>query len=278
MPIQIDSTKKGAIANFIKEKVEEGATIYLPSSIFTIYAFSELKDVIKKSNKVKFLFNRPTFIKKIRADEKDVKEFQLSMQNREKNVSEFTLEIGLKNNLDQNSVANQCYILLEEKFEVRSVTENGTFNLNSILIDNETGDKYLINGYNLEFSLPGLGITDEPRIDFSYALDDEQFINGYKHVFNEVWNDKTKVDDVKSDLLEYIANLYKENSPQLAYYITLYNLFNEKLVSEESSDQIKEETGITKTKVWNMLYNFQHDAVVGAIHKLQKYNGVIIVL
>ena len=62
MPIQIDTTKKGAIAQFIKEKVEEGATIYLPSSIFTIYAFNELKDVIKKSNKVKFLFNKPTFI------------------------------------------------------------------------------------------------------------------------------------------------------------------------------------------------------------------------
>ena len=33
--------------------------------------------------------------------------------------NKYKLEIGLKNNLDQNSVANQCYILLEEKFEVR---------------------------------------------------------------------------------------------------------------------------------------------------------------
>ena len=115
MPIMIDSNKRGAVASFIKEKVEQGATIYLPSSIFTIYAFSELKDVIKKSNKVKFLFNKPTFIKKIRADEKDIKEFELNMKNREKNVSEFSLEIGLKNNLDQNFVANQCYIFLEEK-------------------------------------------------------------------------------------------------------------------------------------------------------------------
>ena len=49
MPIQIDSTKKGAVAKFIKEKVQEGATIYLPSSIFTIYALNELKEVIQKS-------------------------------------------------------------------------------------------------------------------------------------------------------------------------------------------------------------------------------------
>ena len=128
MPIQIDASKKGAIAEFIKEKVEAGATIYLPSSIFTIYAFNELKDVIKKSNKVKFLFNKPAFIKKIKSDEKNVKEFKLDMANREKNVSEFNLEITMKNNLDQNSVANQCYLLLEDKMEVRSLTENHFFN------------------------------------------------------------------------------------------------------------------------------------------------------
>ena len=168
MPIQIDSTKKGAVAKFIKEKVQEGATIYLPSSIFTIYALNELKEVIQKSNKVKFLFNKPTFVKKLKANEKDVKEFELSMQNREKNVSEFALEIGLKNNLDQNSVASQCYILLEEKFEVRSVTENSLFNSNNILIDNETGDQYVVAGTNLEFSMAGLGYNPHHVFDFAF--------------------------------------------------------------------------------------------------------------
>ena len=33
---------------------------YILSSIFTIFAFSELKDIIQKSNKVKLLFNKPT--------------------------------------------------------------------------------------------------------------------------------------------------------------------------------------------------------------------------
>lgn len=276
MPIQIDSSKKGAISKFIKEKVQEGATIYLPSSIFTIYALNELKEVIQKSNKVKFLFNRPTFIKKIKANEKDVKEFELSMQNREKNVSEFALEIGLKNNLDQNSVASQCYILLEDKFEVRSVTENALFNSNNILIDNETGDQYVISGTNLEFSMAGLGYNPHHVFDFAFALDDEVSTKTYKALFEEVWNDTKRVEDVKEELLSYIANLYKENSPELAYYITLYNLFSDKLVNKEDSDYIKEATGITKTKIWSMLFNFQRDAVVGAVHKLQKNNGCII--
>ena len=76
MPIQIDATKKGAVGEFIKEKVEAGATVYIPSSIFTIYAFDELKDVIKKTNNVRFLFNQPAFVKKLKLNQKDVKEFQ----------------------------------------------------------------------------------------------------------------------------------------------------------------------------------------------------------
>lgn len=276
MPIQIDTTKKGAIAQFIKEKVEEGATIYLPSSIFTIYAFNELKDVIKKSNKVKFLFNKPTFIKKVRTDDKHVKEFKLEMSDREKSVSEFALEISMKNNLDQNSVASQCYILLEEKMEVRSVTENHYFGGNQILIDNATGDSYVIQSINLDFSMAGLGYTDGHKLDFAFALDDKTSVDQYRDLFNEAWNNKESVEDVKEELLKYISNLYKENSPELAYYITLYNLFNDKIVDEEDYAAIKESTGITQTVVWNKLFNFQQDAVVGAIHKIQKYDGCII--
>lgn len=40
--------------------------------------------------------------------------------------------------------------------------------------------------------------------------------------------------------------------------------------------RVKERTGINQTKIWNSLYNFQHDAVVGAIKKLELYNGCII--
>ena len=46
------------------------------------------------------------------------------MANREREVSECALEISLKNGLNQTTIANQCYLILDEKFDVRSVTEN----------------------------------------------------------------------------------------------------------------------------------------------------------
>ena len=103
----LDSTNIGAVGEYLKSNVIDDATISVSSPIFTIYAFEELRKVLEKSGKFKFLFNEPTFIKKIIANDKEVKEFQLEMQQRERSISEFPLEIGLKNNLDQNQIASK---------------------------------------------------------------------------------------------------------------------------------------------------------------------------
>ena len=50
---------------YVKENTQDGADITISSPIFTIYAFEELRKVLEKSDKFKFLFNEPTFIKRI---------------------------------------------------------------------------------------------------------------------------------------------------------------------------------------------------------------------
>ena len=114
MPEVLDSTKIGAVGEYIKNHTDEKAVINVSSPMFTIFAFEELRKVLEKSDKFRFLFNEPTFIRKIIANEKEVKEFELQMQQRERNVSEFALEIGLKNNLDQNQIASKCYNFIKE--------------------------------------------------------------------------------------------------------------------------------------------------------------------
>lgn len=124
--------------------------------------------------------------------------------------------------------------------------------------------------------MESLGYTNNERYDFNIVIDDPVTIEKYEDFFNEIWNDPEIVVDVKSALLDHIDNLYKENSPELLYYVTLYNIFGEKLLNLDDMARLKEKNGITKTKIWNSLYNFQHDAVVGAIKKLELYNGCII--
>ena len=115
MPVVLDNNKLGAVGEYIKENTKCGAEITISSPIFTIYAFEELRKVLEKSDKFRFLFNEPTFINRIIANDKEVKEFELQMHQRERNVSEFNLEIDLKNNLDQNQIASKCYNFIKEK-------------------------------------------------------------------------------------------------------------------------------------------------------------------
>lgn len=271
----LDINKIGAVGEYIKENTNEGATITISSPIFTIFAFEELRKVLEKSNKFRFLFNEPTFIKCLVDNDKEVKEFELQMQEREKNVSEFNLEIGLKNNLDQNQIASKCYKFIEKKGEIKSVVKPGCVSPSNILVVNKD-NKYLIQGNNIAFSKDGLGYTKRIRFDFNTVNDDPEMIDQYISFINQIFSNRDLVVDVKEELLKHLSNLYKENSPELLYYLTLYNIFGEKLVNMDDMARVKEKTGITQTKIWNSLYNFQHDAVVGAIKKLELYNGCII--
>jgi len=132
MSIVLDTNKHGSVGEYVKENTMRKANIDVASSIFTIYAYNELKKVLDDTNKFRFLFNEPTFIEKLESNQKEVKEFQLQMLKRERNVSEYFLEIGLKNNLDQNQVTNKCYQFIQSKAEVKSVLKSGTITSSNI--------------------------------------------------------------------------------------------------------------------------------------------------
>lgn len=65
MSIVLDNNKDAAIGEYIKDNTISGSIFTVVSSIFTIYAFYELRKVLEKSVKFSLLFNETTFIKKI---------------------------------------------------------------------------------------------------------------------------------------------------------------------------------------------------------------------
>ncbi|MBR1840469.1 MAG: DEAD/DEAH box helicase, partial [Prevotella sp.] len=78
------------------------------------------------------------------------------------------------------------------------------------------------------------------------------------------------------EVIDSISNAYKENAPEFLYFVALYNIFNEFLEDISEDELPKEATGFKNSAIWNKLYNFQRDAALAVINKLEKYNGCIL--
>lgn len=276
MSIVFDNNKIGQVGEFLKENISKDSKIDVVSSIFTLYAFDKLKNQLKASSQMRFLYNKPSFLNEDNIIDKDSRIFSLEMKSRERSTSEFDLEIALKNKLDQPIVANEFYKFIKEKVTVKSVVNNNVINHKFIKIENKNNSNYLLDGPNLDFSLEGFGYKNRVLFDFKKYDTDPVVIKEFNSFFENLWNDKINTIDVKEKLLNHLVNLYKENAPEYIYYLTLYQMFKDILLKQEDYSRIKEKTGITNSKIWNMLYNFQQDAVVGAIKKIELFNGCII--
>ena len=100
--------------------------------------------------------------------------------------------------------------------------------------------------------------------------------NHYIKLFEQLWNDKKKLQEVTDIVIENISAAYRENSPEYIYFVALYNIFKEFLDDVSEGELPNEVTGFKESKIWGMLYNFQRDAVLAIISKLEKFNGCIL--
>ena len=102
------------------------------------------------------------------------------------------------------------------------------------------------------------------------------FSTAYIDLFDNLWKDNSKLQEVTDEVIDNITAAYNENSPDFIYFVTLYNIFNEFLEDVSEDHLPNEATGFKESKIWSMLYNFQKDAVLAIISKLEKFNGCIL--
>jgi hypothetical protein len=98
----------------------------------------------------------------------------------------------------------------------------------------------------------------------------------YLSLFDQIWNDPEKLEDVTAQICDHIASVYQENSPERIYFLMLYNIFNEFLDDIDEDVLPNDRTGYQDTLIWNKLFNYQRDAATGIINKLETYSGCIL--
>ena len=247
-------------------EIKKGSKLSIAAACFSIYAFQELKKELCDIEELRFIFNSPAFTTEKAKKEK--REFYIPRLNRERSLYGTEFEVKLRNELTQKAIAKECAEWIKQKVTFKSIVSDQT--IQGQMVVDQVGYTP-IDG----FTTVELGCEKGNSISTT-IVKDESLAKTLLSAFDEIWNESKLLQDVTDEVIDNITAAYTENSPDFIYFVTLYNIFNEFL--EDVSEDVlpNEATGFKESKIWNMLYNFQKDAALAIINKLEKYNGCIL--
>lgn len=254
----------------LKNKLSDKSIVSIAAASFSIYAFEALKEELEQIDELRFIFTSPTFIKE--KVKKEKREFFIPKLQRERNLYGSDYEVRLRNKLEQKAIAKECAEWIKSKARFKSNSSQEAMG-GFLHVKSEKSNVYV--PFN-EFTTTELGCERGNSVYSITNVMPSPFAEEYLKIFNEQWNNSDKFQEVTAQVLEYIETVYNENSPEFIYFLTLYNIFNE-FLDDISEDVLpNEKTGFKTSQIWNKLYNFQKDAVLAIINKLEKYNGCIL--
>jgi SNF2 family DNA or RNA helicase len=269
MPEMLDNVSK-TVKDDLTITIQKGDKLSIAAACFSIYAYQALKKQLDGIDELRFIFTSPAFLQEKAPKEK--REFYIPRLNRERSLYGTEFEVKLRNELTQKAIARECADWIRKKVRFRSNVTGG--NISSFM--NVVGENHMtyipLNG----FTTADLGCERGNNIINPVNKMFAPLSGEYIRMFNQIWNDKSLMQDVTDQVIDGITAAYKENAPEFIYFVAIYNIFNEFL--EDVSEDVlpNEATGFKESKIWRMLYSFQKDAVLAIINKLESFNGCIL--
>jgi ERCC4-related helicase len=260
----------------LKASLNSKSKLRIAASCFSIYAYEALKSELSKVESLEFIFTAPTFVPNEVTDKlrKEHREFFIPKMDRERSLYGSEFEIQLRNKLTQRAIARECAEWMQQKSTFRSNKTKAPMQQFACVQQGQQEIAYMpLHG----FTAVDLGYQRGDAVsNIVNRFDEPAFTTTYLQLFEQIWNDPQKLEDVTAVICDHIASVYQENSPERIYFLMLYNIFSEFLSDIDEDVLPNDRTGYLYTLVWKKLFNFQRDAAIGIINKLETYNGCIL--
>lgn len=257
----------------LKETIAKGSKVSIAASTFSIYAYEALKKELGRVEHLRFIFTSPAFIEEDM--QQKARQFYIPHVLQESELCGGQFEVRLKNELNQRAIAQECADWVSRKVEFKSNRNPANPLGGMVQVDGPDGNGATYSNVH-SFTTADLGYT--PRTGFPTLIQRTDYPDGraYLDWFNQVWENEDGLTDVTEQVQAYLNTVVQENSPEFIYFITLYNIFKEFLEDLSLDSLPNDKVGFRETEIWKRLYNFQRDAVMGAINKLERYKGCIL--
>ena len=193
----------------MKTTITRNSKVSIAAACFSMYAYKELKSQLNSIDEFRFIFTMPTFTTDKASKEK--REFYIPRLTRESSLYGTEFEIKLRNEMTQKAIAKECadWIRRKAKFKSNTTGENMSGFMN---VDGEEQITYLpMNG----FTTVDIGCE---RGNNSYNMTNRMeapFSQQYMSLFDTIWNDSSKMQDVTDIVIENMSSAYNENSPEM---------------------------------------------------------------
>lgn len=261
------------IGDALKEDLCEGATLCVIAENFSLTAFECLREQLKQIKELQFIFSKPTFLKSEDIGQKcskDAREFYIPKELRERTILSSEYELKLRNALKQNAVARECVQWIRE--HARFVSNVNTQTLSSLMcVLGATGGGNVSYLPCQDFTADGLGyVPGNARMVLCTRFSQNE--QDCSQVFNGQWERTDCYRDVTEELCATLENAYRENAPELIFYLILFAIFANSL----NEPLPNTERGHEETQVWKKLFSFQRDAAIAVINKLEKYDQCLL--
>ncbi len=260
----IDNKGQRKVGDALRGDIKPNARLSIISSLFSVYGYAALKHQLSRIDSLRLLL--------------PVNDVDAIAPNDAQPLYKAEITGGdgdrrFRNTLNLTQIARECAQWLARKADIRAVTLPVYQNL--FHIENSAGGAAAICGSSA-FTSSGLGFTPSPGYDMNTYLDAPAETKNLLDWFDAIWTNTDATHDIKKAVLDRLEAVFSAKSPEEVYFLTLYNIFHEFIGELEEEEIIKTRTGIKDALVWNKLYRFQRDGVLGAIDKIEKYNGCII--
>jgi len=263
MTVLLDNKGQGKVGDALAKSIQANTHLSILSSLFSIYGYSALKKQLESADVLRLLI--PSNDTPVASG--NVKPFRVA------GLTGGDADRCFRNSLNMAKLARDCSQWLQQKAEIKAVSLPVLQNL--FHIKNHDGSSIAIHGSS-PFTSAGLGAVPSDGYEMNTCFTTPAETESLLKWFDTIWSNPEATGDVKSFVLTQLETIFASKSPELVYFLTLYNLFREYLGDIEEDKIIKTRTGIKDTLVWGKLYRFQRDGVLGAIDKMEKYNGCII--